>query len=91
MVFGSEDILGPDMLAGKFGVTLAECSVARVDIVATLDIAISVSVLVFDKLADASVSVGHASALQAILVGLADGVESVNWWTVTWVGHWAVT
>jgi len=56
-----------------------------------LDFVVSVSISVLDKFANASVTELHASTLQAILVGLADAVKSIDWWTVTWVRHWAVT
>jgi len=75
---------------GKHGVALAEVALAAAEVVLADGVAVLVAVAVLDELANASVAVFHACALEAVFVRLANSVECVNWWTVTWVGHWAV-
>ena len=90
MVLIGEDVLDGIVCLGELGVTLAEGAIAGICAVAALDFALAVAVLVLDELANAGVTVGHAGALQAVLVGFAHGVESVNWSAVAGIGHWAI-
>ena len=83
MVFGGEDVLDGVVCLGKLGVTLAEGALAAVCWITARDFALAVAVSVVDPIATAGITVGHAGALQAVLVGLADGIESVNWSAMT--------
>jgi hypothetical protein len=86
-----KDVLLADMLAGKLGVALAQGAVACVGVILADGIAILVSVFVLDKLANAHFTKFHSGAFHTVFVGFANRVESVDWWTVTWIGHWSVT
>ena len=79
------------MLLGEFGVTLAKSAITCVNTVPAFDLVVLVAIAVLDELANASVAKLHAGAFQAILVRLANRVKSVDWWTVAWIGHRALT
>merc|ERR1739838_181829 len=76
---------------GKHGITLTEGSFTGSSLVFANGFSVSVAVLVSGKFADTTVTVGHLGAFDTILVGFADGIKGIDWWTVAWVGHWAIT
>jgi len=85
-----EDVLGADVLLGEHGVTLAQRSITGAGSILAEWRAVLVAVAVLDELANAHFAVSHASAFDTVLVRFADSVQSVNWWTVTGIGHWAI-
>jgi len=85
-----EDVLLGHMRLGEHGVALAQVTLAGAEIVSADGVAVLVAVLVLDKFTDTSVTVLHARAFQAVFVSFADGIEGINWWTVTGIGHWSV-
>jgi len=91
VVLDVEDVLLGDVRLSEHGVTLAEIALARAEIVLAHGITVLVSIAILDELANACVAVFHAGALETILVRFAHSVQSINWWTMAWVGHWAVT
>jgi len=86
-----KDVLLCHVRLGEHGVALAEIPLAGAEIVAADGVTVLVAVLVLDELADTSVTMLLARAFQAVLVSFANGVEGINWWTVTGIGHWAIT
>merc|ERR1712193_10616 len=79
------------MSFGEHGVALAQITRARTQVVLAHGIAILVAVAILDEFSNACVAVFHAGAFQTILVRLAHSVQSVDWWTMAWVGHWSIT
>jgi len=85
-----EDVLGADVLLGEHGVALAQGSATGASGVLADWCAVLVAVLVFDELANALFTVCETCAFDTVLVGFAHSVQSVNWWTVTGIGHGAI-
>lgn len=90
MVLVVEDVGVVDVVPGEHGVALAEVALARAGLIPADGVTVLVSITVLDKLANAGVTVLHAGTLEAVLVSLAHCVKSVDWGTVTWIGHWSV-
>jgi len=79
-------------LSAKLCVTFAKRPLTSSWFVAALDLtALSIqTVAILFELANALVTVLHLDAFDAILVGLADSVELVNWLAMTRVRHWPI-
>jgi len=75
----------------KLQIAFAKVTAARAGGVLAELITVSLSVLVFDKFSDASVSMGSSSTFLAIFVSFAHSIKSIYWWAVTGVRHWSVT
>lgn len=80
------------MLLGEHGVALAKSAIAAAFIISTNDLSgfgDSHSVLV--ELANADVTVIHASTLETVLVLFASCVEGINRGSLTRIRHWSIT
>lgn len=92
VVVNIEHVFLGDVVDGELSVTFAErSSTGSLGVFADWSSAVSIpSQSVFDKFADAELSVSHSGALLAVLVLFADRVQLVDRRPVAGIGHWPV-